>query len=217
VKRLVALTLALLVLPTVALAAGGSHDETERLNRADMVLAKRAAVRKTDLFPGWRLVSSGAPEEGDFPCAFDPDLSAFVITGKHETTFSHSGGLAQIVSDVGVFRSSSDAARDFRASAKPGFMPCLRAAVVKGLGQAGLKARVTSSHMSTTPRVGAQSVSYHVVVKTSATQRVPSFRVYTDVLFFRQGRSQATLLFMSPGVKVGGQGSLARSVARRMR
>ena len=216
-KRLVSLTLALFVLPTVALAAGGSHDETERLNKTDMALAKRAAVRKSDLFAGWRLTGSGPPKSSDFPCAFDPDLSAFVITGKYETTFAHGSAGAQIVSDVGVFRNVRDAAGDFRASAKPGFMRCLRAAVVTGLRQAGLTARITSSRMSATPRVGAQSVSYHLAAKTSATTRVPSFRVYTDVLVFRQGRSQAVLLFMSPVVKVGGQASLARSVQRRMR
>src|SRR5213596_2583162 len=102
VKHLVPLILALLVLPSVALAAGASHDEPEHLNRADMTLAKRATIHKGDLPAGW-LLRPSAPETGDRCPSFDPDLSAFVITGKATTTFMHSAG-AQIVSDVAVFR-----------------------------------------------------------------------------------------------------------------
>jgi hypothetical protein len=219
VKRLAPLTLALFVLPSVALATGGSNDETERLNRADMTLAKQTAVRRTDLFTGWRLKRSGLPDDddSDFPCAFDPDLSAFVITGKHQTTFSHGTTGSQLVSTVGVFRHVRDAAGDFRASAKPGLLPCLRSALLAGLRQANLRARITSSRMSTTPRVGAQSVSYRVVATTYPTKRLPSFKVYTDFLAFRQGRSQATLLFTALRVPVQGQFALARLVQSRMK
>ena len=216
-KRLAPLTLILFVLPSVALATGGSNDETERLTQSDMTLAKRSAVHKSDLFAGWRLVRSGPPGPGDdFTCSFDPDLSAFVITGKHETRFAHNTTGAQLVSGVFVFRNVRDAAGDFRASAKPGFMRCLRSAVLEGLRQAHLRARITSSRMSTTPRVGAQSVSYRVVATTYPTKTLPRFHVYADVLVFRQGRSQAFLLFMAPRAAVQGQAALARTVARRM-
>jgi hypothetical protein len=185
VKRLAPLTLALFVLPSVALAAGGSNDETERLNPADMTLAKRATVHKSDLAPGWRLVRSGPPKSSDEPCtSFDPDLSTFVITGK--------------------------------ASAKPGFLRCLRTAVLQGLRKANFRGRITSSRMSTTPRVGAESVSFRVVAVVYPTKTVPRFTMYSDVLAFRQGRSQAVLLFMAPLTPVRGQVALARSVQRRM-
>src|SRR5262245_6914599 len=117
-----------------------------------MALAKRATVHRTDLAPGWRLVRSAPPVPSDLPCKFDPDLSAFVITGKHETSFAHGTG-AQLVSDVAVFRSVRDAAGDFTASAKPGFMRCLRRAVLRGLRKARLRGSITSSRMSTSPRV----------------------------------------------------------------
>jgi hypothetical protein len=217
VKRLAPLTLALFVLPSVALATGGSNDETERLNAADMTLAKRATVHKSDLAPGWRLVRSGPPKSSDEPCtSFDPDLSAFVLTGKHETTFALNSAGAQIVSDVGVFRHVRDAAGDFKASAKPGFLGCLRTAVLQGLRKAHLRGRITSSRMSTTPRVGAESVSYRVVATVYPTNSLPRFRMYADVLAFRQGRSQAVLLLMAPLTPVRGQVALARSVQRRM-
>jgi hypothetical protein len=204
------------MLPSVALATGDSNDETERLNRADMALAKRAAVHKSDLFTGWRLTRSGPPEDSDFPCTFDPDLSVFVITGKHETSFSHGTTGAQLVSWVGVFRNVRDATGDFRASAKPGLMRCLRGGMLEGLRQGHVRARITSSRMSATPRVAAQSVSYHLVATTYPTKRLPRFKVYADFLAFRQGRSQATLLFMAPLAPVQGQVALARMVARRM-
>jgi hypothetical protein len=217
VKRLAPITLALFVLPSVALATGGSNDETERLNRADMTLAKRATVHKSELAPGWRLVRSGPPKSNDEPCTtFDPDLSAFVITGKHETSFAHNSTGAQIVSDVGVFRHVRDAAGDFKASAKPGFLRCLRTAVLQGLREANLRGRITSSRMSATPRVGAESVSFRVAAMVYPTKSVPRFTMYSDVLAFRQGRSQAVLLFMAPVAPVRGQVALARMVARRM-
>ena len=74
VKRIAPLALALLLLPSVALATRSPHDETEHLNRADMTLAKQASVRKTDLAAGWRLVHSGLPDEsGPDPCpSFSP-------------------------------------------------------------------------------------------------------------------------------------------------
>ena len=217
-KRLAPLTLALFVLPAGALAASvGSHDETEHLNRSDMTLAKRATAHKGDLASGWRLVRSGLPTSGDDPCSsFDPDLSAFVITGKHETSFSHSSG-AELMSDVGVFRNVRDAAGDFKASAKPGFLRCLRIVMQQGLRASHLRARITSSRMSTTPRVGAQSVSYRVVATVYPTNGVPRFNMYADFLAFRKGRSQAVLLFMAPLTRVRGQVALARSVERRMR
>jgi hypothetical protein len=216
-KRLAPLTLALFVLPSVSLAAGGSNDETERLNRADMTLAQRAAVRRSDLFAGWRLTRSGPPKESDFPCEFDPDLSAFVITGKHQTVFSHGTTGAQLVSAVGVFRNVRDASGDFRASAKPGLLPCLKSAFLAGIRQAHLRARITTSRMSRTPRVGAQSVSYRVVATTYPTKTLPSFKMYADFLAFRQGRSQATLLFTAARAPVQGQLALARAVQRRLK
>ena len=213
-KRLVPLILALLVLPSVALAAAASNDEPERLNRADMTLAKRATIHKGDLPAGWRLRPS-APETGDRCPGFDPDLSAFVITGKAETSFAHSAG-AQMVSDVAVFRNVRDAAGDFKASAKPGFLRCLRNVLLQSFKQAHLWARITSSRMSTTPRVGAQSVSYRVISTIYPTNGVPHFSMYSDALALRQGRSQAVLLFIAPFTPMRGQAALARSVARRM-
>jgi hypothetical protein len=216
VPRLASFTLALFVLPAVALAAGAPHDEQERLNRADMTLAKRAVVHKADLAPGWRRVRSRPDKPGEDQCsAYDPDLSAFVVTGKAETSFAHSAG-GRIMSDVAVFPNARHAAGDFKASAKPGFLPCLRSAMMQGFREAHLRARITSSRMSMTPRVGAQSVSYRVTAMIYPTNGVPPFGVYADFLAFRKGRSQATFLFMAPYASIRNQVGLARAVARRM-
>src|SRR5207247_522808 len=130
---------------------------------------------------------SGVPPTSDQPCTtFDPDLSAFVITEKAETSFAHSAG-AQMVSDVAVFRNVRDAAGDFKASAKPGFLRCLRNVLLQSFKQAHLRARITSSRMSTTPRVGAQSVSYRVISTIYPTNGVPHFSMYSDALALRRG------------------------------
>ena len=215
-KRLAPLTLVLLALPAVALASGGSRMEQERLTRADMGLAKRAVARKVDLARGWRLVSTQPGKRGADRCAgYDPDWSAFVITGKARSIFSHRAG-GQIVSDVAVFPNARHAAGDFKVGAKPGFLRCLRSAVLQGIRGEGFRARVTSSRMSLTPRVGAQSVSYHVVTKVFPTNGVAPFKVYTDVLVLRQRRSLAGFVFTAPYGSISNRVGLARSVARRL-
>jgi hypothetical protein len=215
VKRLVPLAIALLVLPPVALAsARGPHDETKRLNAADMTRAKRAAVRKADLLAGWRLTRSGRPEEDDTPCGFDPDLSAFVITGEHETDFEHGTTFSELASAVDVFRTVGDSTNDFRRQAKPGLLRCFKSAMLQALREAKLPGKITTARMSTSPRVGAQSISLRIVATVTSK---PSFPMYMDFLAFRQGRYQGVLMFMAPFTPVQGQLAVARSVQRRMR
>src|SRR5262245_4535745 len=219
VKRIALLTLALLVVPSVALATRSPHDEMERLNRADMTLAKRAAVRKTDLAAGWRLVHSGPPDDsGPDPCpTFSPDLSAFVITGKHETDFELGASGAQLSSEIGVFRNVRDATRDFNASATRGFLKCLNLVLSKSMRQAHLQGRISSSRMTRTPRIGAQTVFYRSVATITPGNGLPRFPMYADVVALRQGRSQAVLFFIAPLAPVQDRVAAARAVARRMR
>ena len=217
-KRLAPLTLLLVLFPALALAGTNPRDETEHLKRADMTLAKRAAVRKSDLVSSWRLVHAGPPKRsGDRCTSFDPDLSRFVITGKQETSFAHGTTGAQLVSDIGVFRSVKDAAGDFKASATRGFLTCLKGAMMQGLRAGGMRGKVTTARMAAMPRIGAQSASYRVVATVSATSSLPKFHMYADVIVFRQGRSQGALLFMAPLAPVQGQAALARSVANRLK
>jgi hypothetical protein len=215
VQRVTPFILALFVFPVVALAAAaGPHDETKRLNPADVTRAKRAAVRKADLLAGWRLMRSGPVEEDDTPCGFDPDLSAFVITGEHERDFEHGTTAAQITSVVDVFRNVGDSVNDFRAQAKPGLLSCFKSQMRRALREAKLPGKITTARMSTSPRIGAQSVSSRIVATVTSK---PSFRIYMDFLAFRQGRYQGVLFFTAPFTPVQGQRALARSVARRMR
>src|SRR5262245_38511669 len=218
VKRFAPLTLALLVLPSVALATDGSHEETLRLNQADLALAKRAAVHKPDLVAGWRLVQAGRRKTtGSDPCpGFDPDLSAFVITGTYDTAFSDRTG-AQILSHVAVFRNARDAALDFKATAKPALLRCIRSAEMQSYRQADLRAKITSSRLSLTPRLGDQSVAYRVDSMIYPANGVSPFPMYSDFLVFRQGRPQAVIVFIAPFSRMEGRAPLARMMLRRMR
>ena len=215
-KRLIPFALLLLVVPSLALATN-PKDEIRRLNRADIALAKHAALRKTDLATGWRLTHSGPPPRtSDAPCtAADPDMSAFVITGEHETDFTLRPSGAEVDSNIQVFRNVKDASRDFKAGATPWFLTCLKRTLVKTFRQSHLQGKVTTARMTTTPRIGAQTAYYRLVATITPGNGMPKVRMYTDLVAIRKGRTQAAL-FMSSLARIPGQLALARAVARRM-
>jgi hypothetical protein len=106
-KRLgVTLVLCLAALAAAAAAAvagplGDPHREQERLTAADMALAKRIALRATDLPTGWRRTPV-PPDNDEFKCpGFDPDLSRFTITGKAQSAFTHPGGAQVLSAEIG--------------------------------------------------------------------------------------------------------------------
>jgi hypothetical protein len=82
---------AVLVLGTAAaLAASDPHKERERLRPADMALARRATIKAADLVSGWKRMPVGSDDDSKCP-GFDPDFSAFTITGKASSLFVELG------------------------------------------------------------------------------------------------------------------------------
>jgi hypothetical protein len=208
-KPFAPLALALLVLPSVALATGSPRDETEHLNRADMTLAKRASVRKSDLAAGWRLVHSGPPAPNGEQCtSSDPDLSAFVITGRHETTEHGTRGTAQ--SDIAVSRASGRCRR--LQGERTRFLRCLRSAVLQGF-EGLLRGRI-SPRAWRTPRVG-RSRSSTGWSQRFPTNGLPRFPMYADVVAIRQGRSGQCSCSWHRWRPLEVRSLVARSAARR--
>jgi hypothetical protein len=197
-----------------ALATTDPHEEQVRLRPADMALARRATIKGSDLLSGWKRTPVGSDDDSKCP-EFDPDLSAFTITGKASSLFVQVGAGA-VLSAVEVYKTRTQAIGDFRTGAKPALAKCLRHAFEVDFARAaGGTAKTISSRMVPAPRVGERSASYRLVGTLSVKgQRV---RVYMDVLAFQRGRSITALFSTGFGGRISGQTVLARVIAARMR
>jgi len=197
-----------------ALAATDPRDEQERLRPADMALARRTTLKATDLASGWKRMTAPS-EDGDSKCpGFDPDLSAFTITGKAQSVFARQGGV--VFSVVEVYPTRAQASGDFRTGTKPAFAKCLRHAFETDFARgAGGTAKTMSSRMVPAPRIGERSVLYRLA--GTLTVRGQTIRIYMDVLAFQRGRSITALFSTGFGGPIRGQTALARLIAARMR
>jgi hypothetical protein len=206
---------AVFVLGTAAaLAASDPHKERELLRPADMALARRATIKAGDLVPGWKRMPVGSDDDSKCP-GFDPDFSAFTITGKASSLFVELGGGA-VLSAVEVYKTRAQAIGDFRTGAKPAFAKCIRHAFETGVARgAGETAKTISSRMVPAPRVGERSALYRLV--GTLTLQGQTIRVYMDVLAFQRGRSITALESSGFGGRIRGQTALARVIAARMR
>jgi hypothetical protein len=222
VKRLVSsaglLAAALAVVASaVAASAPDTRAEKERLNAADTALAKRANLKLDDLDPAWDRTAVPADDGSTFTCpGFDPDFSAYTITGKAESAFVRGNG-GSMLSAVEVYATRAQAVGDFRTGAKPALARCLRHAAEQGFRQGGGRAgaHVISSAVVAAPRVGERRLALRLVARVSSGGR--SLPIVLDVLVFQRGRSVAALMFTGLVQRVGGQAGLARLVASRMR
>jgi hypothetical protein len=198
----------------VAAAQGGKPRlEQKRLLPADMALAKRTALRASDLRSGWRRT---APTQGSpaLPsCAgVDLDFSAFTITGTARSKFERRG--AAVESFVEVFESRADAAADFRKATRPRVLACIARWLRREAAKQG-NARLVSAGVRSRPRLGDQSIAYRIAIEVfTPADRV---HVYVDMVGFQRGRSAVTLLFSRALAPVGGQLDVARLVAARAR
>jgi hypothetical protein len=210
-----ALVAAVLALGSAAaLAVTDPHDEQERLRPADMKLARRTTLTSADLASGWKRMPVGS--EGDSKCpGFDPDFSAFTITGKASSLFARRGGGA-VVSSVEVYVTRAQAIGDFRTGAKPALAKCLRHVFEKGFARGtGGTAKTISSRMAPAPRVGERAALYRLVGRLRIQGR--AIRVYMDVLAFQRGRSLTSLVSSGLGGPIRGRTAVARLIAARMR
>ncbi len=204
-RRLAALAALLACgLVAAAVASGGPPRlEQKRLRPADMALAKRIALRSSDLARGWvRARATAVPERLPACPGADLDFSAYTITGRAQSKFAQD--IAGVESLVEVFESRADAIGDFRKGSQPRLLGC----TATELRRQGVK--VVSARMTGRPKVGERAIEFRVVMSTGGT------RVYMDVVGFQRGRSIVGLYFTDTR-PIAGRAAVARSIAARMR
>jgi hypothetical protein len=192
--------------------------EKERLNPRDIALARSGVVKRSDLGSGWRRTPSESGSDEPTRCpGWNPDFSAFTITGRAKSKFEHTQAGALIASAVEVYATRRQAVGDFRTGAKPEFARCLKSLLNRAFrqGGGGFDAKVVSARMVRGAQIGERSATYRVVARLRAGGT--SAPAYFDVHVFQRGRSIAGLFFTGVGVRVPGQVALARTVASRVR
>lgn len=197
-----------------ALASGDPRDEKERLTAADNALARRTVVTARDLGSSWRPAPTSSSDERIQCPGFNPDYSAFTITGKAQSAFVQGSG-ASVVSAVEVYATRAQAAGDFRVGAKPALARCYGRSLARELGRAGFTTNVVSARMVAAPRVGELRAAWRIVL--TASVGVTRTWIHVDVVGAQRGRSIAALVFTGIGEPLAGQAALARRVAARMR
>ncbi len=204
-----------------AAAAVGAEDprkEQERLTPADMALAKSMLLRRGDLGTGWKRGRVTPDDDESFSCpGFNPDFSAFTITGKGEAIFDHASG-ASVATFSEVYESKRQAIGDFRTGAKPAFARCLRKLLEEEAKKSSDKQttlRVASARMVAAPRLGERSVAYRVVLNVSARGQVVP--IYLDLLAFQKARSIGLVMTINPFRPIAGRRALAAIMVARTR
>lgn len=212
----VSASLCVMLFAAAALAAGDPRKEKERLNPADMGNAKSMLVRRGDLGAGWRGTAVPPDEKNSFECpGFDPDMSAFTITGKGEAAFVHSTG-ASLFTFAELYVTRAQAIGDFRTAARPALARCFRWGFerkAKADPEPGVEIRVLSSRMLRAPGLGERSASYRMVIRASSGGR--SARLYVDMLVFQKQRSIGAVMAVSPIQPLAGMRTLALSMVAR--
>jgi hypothetical protein len=210
---------AALVAVTAAVAAPDPRDEQRRIAPADQSLARAGLLRRADLRAGWRKVTDRPDNSDDTRCpGYNPDMSAFTITGEAESHFRHAAG-GSIDSFVEVYSSEGDARGDFRAGAKPALAKCLRKVITDEIESdtSGVQGTVVSSRMLRTPRICGCSgtAAYRLVTEVrSGNRRV---RVFMDLLVFQKGRSIGGLMITTGLTPLRDRLVLAQLMANRLR
>ena len=201
-----------LLVATAALA-GRPRLEQKRLRAADVALAKRTAVRASDLPSGWiRTAPTNVPDALPVCPGADLDFSAFTITGKAQSKFERNG--ATVESYVEVYESRRDALGDFRKGSAPALLACLGPEMRRQSRARGIAIRVQSAKLVGRPPIGERAIAYRIVMSVAAgTYRA---RLYFDLLAFQRGRTIAALFFTGRSPVVG-RLAVARSVAARTR
>ena len=222
IRRAVFVVLAvLLAVPVATAATPDFKPEQERLRPADVKLAKKVTLKRTDLGTGWRGVpSDDARDDSLADCeGFDLDLSRFTITGRATSSFGHARG-ATVASNVEVYATRAQAVGDFvAATTHPMVLGCMRKGLEQDLAaeklEPGMTMRLSSFRRLAAPRVGERAFRFRAVFALAyAGARIDLF---VDGLAFQKGRTIVALVFGNALGPFPNQATIARKVAARMR
>lgn len=202
------------VVAGAALAATGEKEQIH-FTTADQAAAKRAVAQRADLGSGAWTGGFVKPDLSAAPtCAnFHPKQSDLVLTGAAESAFDNQG--FRIDSEAQILKTHAMVLADWRRTVlAPAAIPCLRAHLVKELGNG--VAFVSFRRVIFAP-VATMVQAYTLLVDVKTT--TGKVRVAVEVVLIGRNRTELTLISTAPNVaqKVVAQADaqLARAMVAR--
>ena len=180
---LVALTLAL---ASAAVAAAESRPPRQQHTAADTKLATKLVLRRSDFAAGWTLDPPAKPAP---PCTVGPDESGFVQTAKVNPSFTYRDGVTNVGSEADVFRTASEAQKDWNASTPSLLGACLVQSAAAGFGK-NVIVKLTSAHKLAAPKGAERSLHYRYVLAVRSGQ---TRNLVVDVVALGRGRVTVVL------------------------
>lgn len=217
-RRLVALLLACLVVPAVALAA--DTDPKKKLTPADQAKARSIVVKRSDFAAGWKKVPPSPDEDLTCP-GFNPDGSDLTLTGEAEADFEHTQGFPSLYSGADVYVSKADALKSWARTVKPAIARCMAHFFRQGVVEGGGKATIVKQGRIAFPKVAPRTAAFRVVASVTVEQegeapvKVP---VTVYLVALGHGRGEASLLTMGfgQGVSMADLRAFATLMATRL-
>jgi hypothetical protein len=181
----------------VPVALAGTGKPQQRHTKADMTLARAAALRASDFPAGWKATRTSGNDQSNPRCStYNPDQSDLVETGRYDSPdFGQAGG-SFISSSTGVFRTVRMARKGYARVAVPALPACFGALFKKGITKPN-SATILSAGPTPFPRVGDRSNAYRVTASvTVGTTKLP---VTIDLLLLNRGRIDVAMIFLGIG------------------
>jgi hypothetical protein len=192
-RRLALAASACLLLPTVALGAGG--EPRFRPTAADQRLATAGVFTAKDAGPGYRrdplrLANVLMPRCAG---AYPPSRSDLTVTGRAESFLIRASDA--LGTSVEVFRSQTETQAWWRRVVRPQFATCVGRMSVTSLPPGVAATLVSAKPMPVNKRFADRQARYRVVVRYR--QRSDVFVFYQDVFFFSTGRAVGVAMMLT--------------------
>jgi hypothetical protein len=210
--RAVSLLVALVLAASFATAARADKP-TLALNPADEAKARTIVVQRADLGSalGWTGGAVKPSPPSSLDCAgYNPKQSDIVLTGRAKTRFKLPG--LEVESEVQLLRSEGMVALDWRRTVTaPAVLPCLRAALAKGLFASQ---KLVSFARIPFEALGAHRFAFRAVV--SVPSAGSTTRVLIDFVLVAVNRTEITLITTAPYSQAASVAPLERRLAEAM-
>jgi hypothetical protein len=213
--------LVLLLVVGVGVGCGGGNTSSEsrattaqtKINSRDKLQAKRIVLRLSDFPTGWRAQAS--KNESKEPDCLKLDLGDLTVTGKASSRDFVNGQITSATSAARLFANEQQARAAYKRIASEKLTKCF-SDFMRSQSTSDAKVTDTSFGRLGFPKLADESAAYQIAVTLKAQGLTPT--VYVDLVFIRQTRATAILLFIDLFSPFDEQlkEQLARTVAGRM-